>query len=649
MSQTAKQQREQRDRDLDIKPDFPVIKDQALRDECRFNLEKFCKQFQPHVYTLPFCESHKKALKALQQSVLKGGKFALALPRGFGKSSMAMSCVIWATSYGHSKYILLVCANASRGKQLIENIQREMVTNTKYLECFPEVVWPFHKLSGIWIRAKTQRYDGHITQLQFGQRIVTSDLHGYTYQDDNRSIIIEATSLGGNIRGRQTMTRQGLRRPQTLVIDDPCDRSDAESITATDKLRKIIQADVIGTAGHETPLSACCLCTVIKEGDLASSMLSDAVWRGQRESIIKKYPDEWDGMWRNYFTLRRQGLSEGDNGKEATAYYKANREKLDAGAVCTWEKLKSKGEVSALQHVANLYVDSGEEAFASEYCNEPLQNQRKVFSLDEKTVLARINRHPRYDVIESINYVFACIDVNLYGLTYVVTGFSRQHAYVIDYGMISDDGKQRQELTDGQYVQTLLLELIKHIESLPYAPRLTGMLIDTRYQGEAIRNLIKSLPAKKYSVASSIGFATTNYLPSRDARWNGNGCYEKMHLGVMTLMYNADVHKLRALKAFTLEVGVDGGLTLFNGVQGDHTAFARQICGEYLSSIDEKGKHIWVSRVSYRHDALDCLQLCYVCAERCQVFQTNDMRKEAVAGRVEKKKKMKRKAKHTVL
>lgn len=593
--------------------EIPEIVNLRRRKKCKTNLSLFLKTYMPASFPLPFGDCHKRAIRKMENSLLHGEKFALAMPRGSGKTTMAEGALIWASCYGHREYVVIVHANAEKSKNSIESIRREFESNEILAEDFPEVVYPVVKLDGIALRANGQLCRGKPTNIRWGARIVFPTVDEST-KAGNAGCVIEAVGIGGSVRGRRFTDSEGVkRRPDFVLLDDPQDREDAESQGGTNKLERIINADVSGMAGHKKTIAGVLLCTVISKDDLADRLLSHRKhpeWRGEKTAMITKFPKSKDTLWLKYFILRREGLADGDGGDEATKFYHKNRKAMDEDAVVSWPARHAKGE-TAIQCAMNLLCDLGEEAFASEYQNDPIENVVNMTRLDEEIVLSRIGIHARHEVPADSVFLLCGIDINLYGLTFCVVAFKNDYTTtLIDYGMTSDGGKQRSEMTDLQYVATMLTATLNEIDGRPYAAKLNGVLIDRGYMPDAVKSVIKATK-KRYSLAASLGRATKEYKPPKDARRAGNGWYEKDMDGVLTIVHNTDLYRVQAQRAFLLGNGVPGGVSLWNDTPRQHRTFAQQICNEFLCGVNESGKHDWRQKPNTRHDALDALVMCY--------------------------------------
>jgi hypothetical protein len=469
------------------------------------------------------------------------------------------------------------------------------------------------RLDGIPLRANGQLCRGKPTFIKWGSKIVFPSVDE-SVAAGNAGCVIEAVGIGGSIRGRRHTDSEGVkRRPDFALLDDPQDREDAESQNETDKRERIIRADVLGMAGHKKKIASMMLCTVIKKDDLADKMLSHKLhpeWRGEKTAMVTRFPKAKDTLWLRYFILRREGLADGDNGEEANRFYHKNRKAMDEDAVVSWPARHGKGE-SAIQYAMNLLCDLGEEAFASEYQNEPIENVVNMTRLDEEIVLTRIGIQPRNEPPSGTAFTLAGIDVNLYGLTFCVAAFRNDWtASIIDYGMTSDGGRQRAEMTDQQYVATMLAATLNEIDGRAYADKLNGVLVDRGYMADAVKSVLRSTK-KRYSLAASLGRATKEYKPPKDARRAGNGWYEKDMDAVNTIVHNTDLYRVQAQRAFLLASGVPGGASLWKDTTRQHRTFSQQICNEFLCGVNDDGKHDWRQKPNTRHDALDALVMCY--------------------------------------
>lgn len=69
----------------DIAP-IPSVANPARKESCRLDFRLFCETYYPQTFFLSWSEDHLKVISQVQVSVLEGGLFATAMPRGSGKA-----------------------------------------------------------------------------------------------------------------------------------------------------------------------------------------------------------------------------------------------------------------------------------------------------------------------------------------------------------------------------------------------------------------------------------------------------------------------------------------------------------------------------------------------------------------------------------
>ena len=145
--------------------DLPEVFDPDRKEACREDFLKFCESYFREVFHLGWSPDHLKAIRKIEQSVLRGGLFALAMPRGSGKSSLAEVAALWALLYGHKEFVMLVGATETAALEMLDSIKTELEVNETLAEDFPEVVFPIHSLEGIANRCNGQLYKGERTRI----------------------------------------------------------------------------------------------------------------------------------------------------------------------------------------------------------------------------------------------------------------------------------------------------------------------------------------------------------------------------------------------------------------------------------------------------------------------------------------------------
>ncbi len=91
----------------DVAP-LPEVVDPARKERACGDFRFFCEAYFPSTFYLPWSDDHVKVMGRIAQAVLHGGLFALAMPRGSGKTSLCERACIWAILYGHRRFVCLI-------------------------------------------------------------------------------------------------------------------------------------------------------------------------------------------------------------------------------------------------------------------------------------------------------------------------------------------------------------------------------------------------------------------------------------------------------------------------------------------------------------------------------------------------------------
>ena len=83
-----------------------------LKRKYRYDLLGFILKFFRTAVPLRMSGKHEEFLEQLQDAILHGGRVAVALPRGYGKTTLIVLATLWAVLYGHRRYIAVIAATA---------------------------------------------------------------------------------------------------------------------------------------------------------------------------------------------------------------------------------------------------------------------------------------------------------------------------------------------------------------------------------------------------------------------------------------------------------------------------------------------------------------------------------------------------------
>ena len=411
---------------------LPAIRNPARRKAAADCLRTFAESYFGHVFFLEWAPDHLHVIEQLELAVREGRQTALAMPRGSGKTSLVTLAGIWAIVTGRRRYAVLIAAEKDKAETLLESIRTHLAHNDELAADFPEVCEPLRRLG----RNNQRRflwYGREVTISATKSQIRFADIPG----SPAAGALVETAGITGSLRGLQVTTTAGeILRPDFALVDDPQTDQSAKSETQTADRLRTINGSVLGLPGP-TETIACVACvTVIRKDDLADQILdrkANPQWRGIRLRLLEKIPES--ELWEEYHRIRERELQSDTGHDESTAFYTDNRDELDAGANPRWLQRYNPNEVSAVQHAMNLLQDRGRETFASEYQNEPQEQETADFELRADELRHRLSRIPRGIVPDNSTRLTAFVDVHenlLYWLTLATDDdFS---AWVVDYG-----------------------------------------------------------------------------------------------------------------------------------------------------------------------------------------------------------------------
>jgi len=399
------------------------------------SFQRFCEAYFPQTFYLPWSGDHLKVIARIEQAVLHGGLFALAMPRGSGKSSLCERACIWAILYGHRRFVCLIGSDEGHAVNMLDTIKTELESNNLLLEDFPEAIHPVRCLEGIANRCAGQLCNGQRTYIEWtAKEIVLPTIPG----SKASGAILKVAGITGRIRGMKHQTADGDSiRPDLVILDDPQTDESARSLSQCQARQSILAGAVLGLAGPGRKISGIMPCTVIKPGDMADRILDrDAhpEWNGERCKMVYSFPED-QKLWDRYAEIRAESLRNGGDGSEATEFYREHRQEMNQGAQVAWPERHNPDELSGIQHAMNLKARD-EATFWAEYQNEPLADaQGETETLDADAVAGKVNGRRRGEVPVKCEHLTAYVDVQQKLLFYAVCAWQSDFTgYVIDYG-----------------------------------------------------------------------------------------------------------------------------------------------------------------------------------------------------------------------
>lgn len=408
----------------------------ARREACRTSLRKFAETYMAATFPWKWSPDHLRVIAKLEKTVTEGGQFAQAMPRGSGKTSLTVAAILWAVLFGYRRWVTAIGPEKDHAEGIIASVRSELENNPTLAEDFDAFTAPIRALGGITQRRLLTADGRQIRQSFSAYDMALANLDAQTLEGG----MISARSLGGHIRGLQAKRADGSTiRPEMVILDDPQSDEVAANPVRIKKMLDLINGAVLGLGGPGVKLACIMPCTVVAKDDLADQLLDSErspSWNGERTKLVYKFPAN-EALWREYATVRADGLRAGDRGKAGTKFYRANRRAMDEGAEVAWPERKFPGELSAIQHAMNIRLDRGDRAFFAEYQNEPLPDlDNAAEQLTTGGIIERMNGHPRGVVPRECTRITAFIDVQKDALLYAVAGWSENFSgAVVEYGI----------------------------------------------------------------------------------------------------------------------------------------------------------------------------------------------------------------------
>jgi Phage terminase large subunit (GpA). len=447
--------------------ELPAVVNPRRRKRAEKSFRFFAETYFPLSFPLKWSRDHLRVIERIEAAVLEGGLFALAMPRGSGKTTLCEAAAIWALLAGHRRFVCLIGSSEAHAVEMLDSIRVELEVSELLLEDWPEVCFPIARLEGIANRAAGQTHHGERTRISWTDReLVLPTIEG----SKASGAVVRVAGITGRIRGMKAKRADGESiRPELVIVDDPQTDESARSLAQCEQRERILSGAVLGLAGPGRTIAGILPCTVIHPGDVADRLLDRSIhpeWNGERCRMLYALPNRLD-LWDRYAEIQADGMRAGDNGAAATAYYKANRKAMDAGADPAWPARFNPGELSAIQHAMNRRIRDPL-AFAAECQNEPIQATERGEEITAERILERVNGYHRGAIPIGASHVTAMIDVQQSALFWLVSAWSDDFTgAVVDYGVYPDQGP-------GYFT---LRELKKPLEAIHSAAGLEGRLL----------------------------------------------------------------------------------------------------------------------------------------------------------------------------
>lgn len=647
LRRNAEARREETKRGQDIYP-IPEVKDWARRLACQSNLELFITTYLKSQFRLRFCDDHRKVMRKADQAIMRGGLFAIAMPRKGGKTQITKAAALKAVLYGQRRFPLLIGATKQAAFELLDGIKYFFETTHEFpllLADFPEAIYPILALDGSIRKQAGQHTRGLSTELDWSKTVIDMPrvpdgnwIDGHTIGPSlSAGAKIRVTSIGGRVRGFNV----NGDRPDFVIPDDCQTDQTAISEHSNEKIERILASAVIGLAAPDTKITGIMPCTCIAAGDCIDRILNHELhpeWDSERTKGLYKFPSKMEviegqridvamELWGKYRQIRNDynpHLGEHEKAKaaeKATEFYIDNHEVMSTGAVVAWPERCDDTEVDGLQCMMNLFYQD-KFAFAAEVQNDPLPielgDQVEMTALE---IASKVNKVPRFEVPIGLTKLTAFIDVQERLLYYCVCAWDDQfQGAVIDYGSFPDQRRPYFSYADATHT----LSRLKGLENAGSQAQIYGgldqltqlilgrtyigggvshtvqrCLIDSGYETQLVYQFCRQSNFKNILTPSKGAGVTADQRSLTDHK---RGPQEKPGLEWYALppkesrglrLLHFDSYFWKSLTMAQLAVPIGGkGITLFGEDPLAHRMFAEQQLSEYRhrTKDDEKGR-----------------------------------------------------------
>jgi Phage terminase large subunit (GpA) len=427
-------------------------RDAQRRQAARVSFRLFCETYFPVTFHLAWSPDHLRVIAKIEEAVLQGGLFAMAMPRGSGKTTLCEVACLWSLLYGHREFIALIGSDEEHAEGMLDSIKTEIENNDLLEEDFSEICGPVRALEGIHQRAAGQLYRGARTHIGWTAKdIALPQISGA----EGGGGVIRVAGITGRIRGMKHKRPDGKTvRPSLVLLDDPQTDESARSPSQCATREQILAGAILGLAGPGRKIAGLMTLTVVRPDDMADRILDrekHPQWQGERTKMVYTFPTN-EKLWAHYAQIRSDGLRNDRGTAEANAFYREHQTNMDAGAVVAWPQRHDPDELSAVQNAMNLLLDRGEAAFWAEYQNEPKPDDLAdggLLTADQ--IAAKTNGHRRGEVPLGVSHLTMFIDVQGAMLFWMVCGWGDDFTgYVLDYGTYPDQKREYFTLRDAR-------------------------------------------------------------------------------------------------------------------------------------------------------------------------------------------------------
>ncbi len=388
----------------------PTLRDERIERQ-KTDFHYFRKTYFPHYFTLDGKSRLQEHLENVYYKIIDkykpyGLRFAIAAPRGFGKSTdVSIVFPIWCIVNNYKHFITIFSDAIELAETLVESIKAELEENNALAQDFPNATGT----GKVW---------------KIGEIV------------SKNNIKIKAYGSGKRVRG----VKHGTHRPDLTIIDDLENDTNVRSRRQRDKLEEWLDEAVENLGSVDDSMDILYIGTILHRDSVLRRKLNLKFWHPIIFRALISYPSRMD-LWEEYSKIYKyEGVQEARN------FYLQNKRDMDEGAVLLWDAIK-------LESIMKKWAGSPR-AFQKEQQNNPNSENQKFDS--SKFIKIPYSQMPKLDYIYL--YVDAKGDSNQGDFCGILAGgisLATQKLYIF---------LSKQERIKGKPVVTKVIKLLKEMK-----------------------------------------------------------------------------------------------------------------------------------------------------------------------------------------
>lgn len=312
----------------------------------RADFRFFCRTYFPHYVKAEESAFHTWVYDKVPGYLDRpeGYLINVSAPRSEAKSTLLTQLgVLWCVVTGRKHFIPIVMDAFDQAVTMLEAIKGELANNPRLAMDFPDATG-----------------EGRVWQV------------GVILTRNHRKV--QAFGARKRMRG----LRHGPHRPDLVLLDDIENDENVLSLEQRNKIEAWVLKTVLPLGPPDGSMDVIYLNTILHFDSVANRFHKKPRWVRRRFKAVITWPDRMDlwERWEALFLAERSGDDPEDDDVQpgaARAFYEANREEMDRGAVVSWPSMRP------LLRCMEIRAES-HHAFDCEYQNDPTNEDAAWFA-----------------------------------------------------------------------------------------------------------------------------------------------------------------------------------------------------------------------------------------------------------------------------